>query len=110
MRIHKSNDNSFLGGWNFGPDQDSAKPVRWILEECSKYLKKFEYEWSKELAFKESHYLKLDSTKAQSQLGWSPVWGVDDALEKTIEWYKNRASINASTSSLMIKDIHSYWE
>ena len=63
-----------------------------------------------ELAFKESHYLKLDSTKAQSQLGWSPVWGVDDALEKTIEWYKNRASINASTSSLMIKDIHSYWE
>ena len=32
--------------------------------------------------------LSLDSTKAQTLLGWQPVWGIDDALQHTSEWYR----------------------
>lgn len=30
----------------------------------------------------------LDSTKARSRLGWTPAYGLDEAMERTISWYK----------------------
>jgi CDP-glucose 4,6-dehydratase len=31
----------------------------------------------------------LDATKAREQLGWSPKFGVEEALQETIAWYKS---------------------
>ena len=36
----------------------------------------------------ESGYLSLDSSKAQTQLGWRPAIGLDEALRSTVEWYR----------------------
>ena len=34
----------------------------------------------------EANYLKLDCSKLKKTFGWMPRWGVEKALDKTIEW------------------------
>ena len=36
----------------------------------------------------EANFLKLDVSKLKAGLGWRPRWTVEEALEKTAEWYK----------------------
>jgi CDP-glucose 4,6-dehydratase len=36
----------------------------------------------------EAHLLRLDSSKARAQLGWSAHWKLDETLVHTVEWYK----------------------
>jgi len=79
----------YSSGWNFGPNDDDAKPVKWIVEQMSS-------RWGGDAIWThdngnnphEAHYLKLDISKAKSQLGWKPVWSLDQALEKTVAWHK----------------------
>ena len=32
----------------------------------------------------------INSTKAQSELGWKPLWSFDEGLENTVEWYVSK--------------------
>ena len=34
------------------------------------------------------NYLYLDCSKAKKVLGWKPVWGISQTIEKTVAWYK----------------------
>jgi len=76
------------GGWNFGPPDDDARPVRWIADRLTEL-------WPDELAWAldegphphEAHFLSLDSTKARERLGWSTTWGLDEALASIVAWY-----------------------
>ena len=78
---------SFSQAWNFGSQDDDAKPVGWIVESMAK-------KWGKEASWSfdegnhthEAHYLKLDISKARQSLGWSPRWSLDQALDHTVEW------------------------
>jgi len=36
----------------------------------------------------EATLLSLDISKAKSYLKWHPIWDVEEALKKTIDWYK----------------------
>ena len=36
----------------------------------------------------EANYLKLDCSKAKSELGWIPKWTLDKALDAIIMWTK----------------------
>lgn len=36
----------------------------------------------------ESGILKLDCSKIKSVFGWKPMWNVNKAVEKTVEWFK----------------------
>ncbi len=40
----------------------------------------------------------LDSSKARSVLQWAPRFGFDDAMRRTIQWYRDYFSRNASAS------------
>ncbi len=40
----------------------------------------------------EANFLKLDITKATALLGWRPAWSVDQAVENTVGWYRQRAA------------------
>jgi len=33
--------------------------------------------------------LKLDISKARDNLGWEPIWNLEQSLEKVIEWDKH---------------------
>jgi CDP-glucose 4,6-dehydratase len=76
-------------GWNFGPPDEDARPVGWIVQRASEL-------WPGELRWTlddgphphEARYLKLDSSRARARLGWRPLLGLDDALATTVEWYR----------------------
>lgn len=36
----------------------------------------------------EANFLKLDNSKIKTSLGWHPVWHLDKAIEKVVEWSK----------------------
>jgi len=79
----------FSGGWNFGPDDDNAKPVRWLVEQIVEtWANNASWTISQDKHPQEANYLKLDSSKAKSKLGWYPIWDLKSTLNKTIEWYK----------------------
>jgi CDP-glucose 4,6-dehydratase len=81
----------FEGGWNFGPSDSDAQPVSHLVAEMSR-LWGPGADWqtaAEQSAVHEAHLLRLDSSKARTALHWGPRWTLDQALEKTVEWYKN---------------------
>jgi len=51
--------------------------------------------------------LKLDITKAKTELNWKPVLNAQSAVELTINWYKNYYN-NTTATELMESDIKYY--
>ncbi len=82
-------DADYAEGWNFGPNDEDAKPVQWIVERLAK-------SWGEGASWvldggdhpHEAHYLKLDCSKAKARLGWYPRWHLEDALGAIIEWHR----------------------
>ena len=76
-------------GWNFGPHDDDARPVQWIVERLVK-------DWGRDARWQldggdhphEAHYLKLDISKAKARLGWTPTWYLDAALQHIVRWHQ----------------------
>ncbi|MCD1259520.1 CDP-glucose 4,6-dehydratase [Paenibacillus athensensis] len=78
----------FAEAWNFGPYDQDVEPVRWIVEAlCEKWNGPHQgYTIVQDGNFHEAHYLKLDCSKAHSQLQWKPKWSLHQALDKIVEW------------------------
>tara|TARA_A100001015_G_scaffold321422_1_gene452071 strand:+ start:4978 stop:6051 length:1074 start_codon:yes stop_codon:yes gene_type:complete len=107
-QIFDKENKRLESGWNFGPDDKSTKSVEWILKKSVHFFSDLTYTIEKDLSFKESKYLKLDSSKAIQELGWLPKWKAKDALKKTLAWYANRKCQKFSSSQLVINDIKDY--
>ena len=75
-------------GWNFGPNERDVKPVSWILDKMILEWPDASWQLDQNSSPHEASYLKLDITKAESKLGWKPVWGLSCTLEKIIDWHK----------------------
>lgn len=76
-------------GWNFGPIDGDVQPVQWIVEKMSD-LWGTSSSWDAQPGDHpdEASYLKLDISKAQSQLDWKPQWRLDTTLGKIVHWHK----------------------
>lgn len=79
----------YAEGWNFGPSDDDAKPVQWIVERYTQLWGEGA-SWSLDHAEHphEAHYLKLDCSKARMRLDWQPKWSLAQALENITAWHK----------------------
>ncbi len=74
---------------NFGPREDDARPVQWIVERLAE-------RWGDGARWQidagehphEAHYLKLDISKARHRLGWQPRWGLATALDRIVGWHR----------------------
>ena len=82
---------SFGEGWNFGPNDEDAKPVGWIVDQMAA-LWGMGAQWRLDTGEHphEAHYLKLDISKARSRLNWHPKLRLKDALALIIDWSKKR--------------------
>ena len=74
--------------WNFGPAEEDAKPVQWVLSRLTAQLPGTSWRHLGGEHLHEAGYLKLDSSKARHGLGWQPRWALADALQKTVEWHQ----------------------
>mgnify|MGYP000946328314 FL=1 len=80
---------AFAEGWNFGPADEDARPVSWIVQQlCAQWGPEARYIIDSGQHPHEAHYLKLDCSKARMRLGWQPVWGLTTALERIVDWLK----------------------
>lgn len=99
---------SFAEAWNFGPNDEDAKPVVWIVEQMAAM-------WGNEAKWQidtnthphEAHYLKLDISKARSRLGWYPAMRLNDALNLIVDWNKQR-NAGADMREITLQQIHQY--
>ena len=74
--------------WNFGPSDQDARPVSWIVDRLDA-LWPGGVSWSAQDGVRshEAPYLKVDSSRARSRLGWAPAWDLERALDATVDWY-----------------------
>lgn len=81
---------NYNSAWNFGPNDFSVKPVIEIIQylEDKKKLS-IDYEITQGSLYKETNLLLLDSSKSINSLDWKPLWDIDQALDKTYDWYSN---------------------
>ena len=85
--------SDFAEGWNFGPKDEDCKPVSWILEKMvSHWGKGASWLLDKNNNPHEAGYLKLDCSKAATQLNWYPKWNLEDTLESIINWHQHYIS------------------
>jgi CDP-glucose 4,6-dehydratase len=99
---------SFGEGWNFGPNDEDAKPVGWIVEQMAA-LWGADAHWQMDNGEHphEAHYLKLDISKARSRLDWHPALRLKDALALIIDWSKQRAA-GANMRQLTLAQLQAY--
>ena len=83
-----SNGASFAEGWNFGPSDDDSRTVSWIIERMAEMRKDINWQCDEAPQLHEANLLKLDSSKARRHLNWQPVWRLQTALQKTLEWHE----------------------
>ena len=94
-----------LGGseaWNFGPEAESEVCVGDVANiVCELWGFKDGLELTPDARrLHEATLLRLDSSKARIELGWTPRLSLRDALSMTVEWYKAQqggANMNAVT-------------
>jgi CDP-glucose 4,6-dehydratase len=74
--------------WNFGPSDDDTQPVGWIVEEMLKTWGAEGWDRPDGAQPHEAVLLKLDCSKARSELGWRPALRLSEALDMVVEWHK----------------------
>jgi CDP-glucose 4,6-dehydratase len=76
-------------GWNFGPRDDDARPVQWIVDRLVTIWGGGSG-WSLQPGTHphEASFLKLDISKARQRLHWQPRWSLDTALVHIADWHK----------------------
>lgn len=78
----------FAEPWNFGPEEADAKTVQWIVETLCGQVPGAAWQCDAAPQPHEANMLKLDSSKAKSQLGWRPRWDLQTALGMTLAWHQ----------------------
>lgn len=98
----------FDGGWNFGPRDEDARPVRDVINLLIKH-------WSGNASWQqdtteqphEAHSLKLDCSKAKQYLNWAPRWSLEQAIEKIAQWQSSSQG-GADMKALSLEQIKAY--
>jgi len=75
--------------FNFGPNDGDA----WAVERITTKLINLWGDgasWMRDSAetVHEANFLRLDSSRARTELGWRPKLGIESALEWTVSWYR----------------------
>lgn len=77
------------GAYNFGPDACDCVTTEYLVKTICKYYGGLQYEVkADERKFHEANFLRLDNSKAQNVLGWTPQIGIEQAAKLTVEFYK----------------------
>lgn len=85
-----ANGSSAWEAWNFGADHSSEQTVHALATLACRL-------WGRPDAFRvefdpnavhEAKFLKVDSTKARTILGWRPQWDFEKSVSETMAWYR----------------------
>lgn len=82
-------DESYAGYYNVGPDDSDCVTTGELAERfCKAWGEGIYWENRHDGGPHEAGFLKLDCSRLKRTFGWRPVWGIGQAIEKTVEWAK----------------------
>jgi CDP-glucose 4,6-dehydratase len=95
-------------GFNFGPHDNDARPVAWIISRlCEQWGDGASWQLDQAPQPHEATYLKLDCSKARNRLGWQPRWTLADTIGHIVDWHKAHAR-GEDMHAFTLKQIHTY--
>lgn len=105
-------DRRFADAWNFGPSDEDARPVSWMVERMRAAWSGGEADLLDTLIDTgprphEAGLLRLDSSKARTALGWQPALNLNRALEWIVSWHKEVGS-GADARAVTLRQIEDY--
>jgi CDP-glucose 4,6-dehydratase len=82
-------ERRFADAWNFGPNDEDAWPVRWIVD-------RMRQAWAGGAAAvvdggprpHEAGLLRLDSSRVRTALGWRPALTLGETIDWIVDWHK----------------------
>jgi len=79
----------YATAFNFGPSEEDSQPVRWIVDKMTTFWGDGA-SWVLDLdpGVHEAGYLKLDATRAHTELAWQPRLNLETALHWLVDWYR----------------------
>lgn len=93
---------------NFGPTESSLS-VREVSDICKNRWDKINFTIQPENLIYESRFLDLNSKLASDLTGWKPRFNQKEAIEMTIDWWKNNLLGLASPRELCMRDLDCLW-
>jgi CDP-glucose 4,6-dehydratase len=104
-------NTSFAKAYNFGPSTEEDFTVEEVVTKVIHYWSDVKVKFGTDVnAPHEAGLLKLDCALAKKDLSWLPSLTLDQALELTVNWYKNyyeKNQINTESDILMYVSIAS---
>lgn len=98
----------FATAYNFGPRDEDARPVGWIVDKMTRFWGNGATWFLDEAEHvHEAGYLKLDASRAKADLGWVPRLNLETALEWLVAWYRAWQS-GSDMNSFTIQQIQQY--
>ena len=82
------NNELFCDGFNFGPYLSSNKSVKVLVKEILKNWGTGSWTHDEIESVHEASLLNLTIDKAYHLLKWQPVWGYEETIKHTVDWYK----------------------
>ncbi|GAC1423616.1 MAG: CDP-glucose 4,6-dehydratase [Acidobacteriaceae bacterium] len=107
---HLLSDNParYATAYNFGPSDDDAREVGWIVEKMVGFWGNgAKWVLDPDPGVHEAGYLKLDASRAKADLAWAPRLNLETALQWLVEWYRAWQS-GANMHDVTLKQIHAY--
>jgi CDP-glucose 4,6-dehydratase len=80
---------NLAGAYNFGPQTENAASVRTVIQLAQKAFGMGQVSWEEGTSgLHEAGLLALEVSKARKVLGVKPRWSLDEAVRRTINWYR----------------------
>ncbi len=110
----QAENKKIAGNYNIGPDEvdciTTGELVTLFCQFWEKYSKVSEKWISRsDSGPHEANFLKLDCSKFKKEFKWRPVWHIDKAVEKTVEWYSTYAE-QGDIETVMKAQLNEYIE
>lgn len=96
------------GAWNFGPELKDTLAVEELVKLAQLYWKGQVIYSGNENQPHEANQLKLDISKAVSELSWKPLYSAEKSIQLTLEWYKAVLESRESASDWITRQIVDY--
>lgn len=89
LAMKQYEDKTVSGNYNIGPDEsDCVTTGRLVDIFCEKWGREARWISKYDGGPHEAGFLKLDCSKIKMKFGWKPKWHIEEAIQKSVEWYQ----------------------
>lgn len=98
----------YAQGFNLGPTPTSVLTVEDVAKQVIAQYGKGTLKIARKDNLHEANLLMLDISKAQEILGWVPTYSAQEAIEKTVAWYKKFYEGKTDMHAFTLQQINDY--